>query len=352
MKTVGIITYYVTNNYGTSLQCYALKKVIEKLGNYEVKIIPHAIVDHIDNGFGGEELRKLYDERIQKFDVFTRETIGCKDEYIPVLTKENTPIFDYYITGSDTVWDTITMHDDDAFFLAFAPDNAVKISYAPSLAVADPTELNRALFEKYIDKFDYLSIREAYYIPFLKQFTEKEIYPVLDPTLLLEKEDYENIEQRVEDEKYIFVYLIYDDTESVSYILNHANRLAIKYNLKVVHFVYNIPEYVFGERGKSFSFIGVEEFLGYVRNAEFVFTNSFHGTIFSIIYERQFYSYLRHDGKTKIRELLTELHIDDRILNPSLGLEDMEAKIDYDAVNKILEQKRKESKEFLLKALK
>lgn len=351
MKTVGIITFYLNDNSGTSLQCYALKTIIERMGDYLVKIIPHAIVDKIDNGFRGEELRKLYDERIYNFDLFLRNVIGCKEENISVLTKENAPIYDYYITGSDTVWNTEQTGDDDAFFLSFAPEESIKISYAPSLGVSDTEELNRKLFETYIDKFDYLSVRESYYIPFLKQFATKKIYTVVDPTLLLGAEDYDKLEKHSKEEKYILVYLILDDSENVSYIMSHANRLAIKYNMKVIHYVYNIPEYVFGERGESFAFAGVEEFLGYVKNAEFIFTNSYHGTIFSIIYERLFYSYLRSDGKTKVRELLTTLGLEDRILRPSLSLQDMEQKIDYIPVKKKLDLMRQESMEFLKKAL-
>ena len=351
MKTVGIITFYLNDNSGTSLQCYALKTIIERMGDYQVKIIPHAIVDKIDNGFGEEKLRKLYDERICNFASFLRNVIGCKEENISVLTKDNTPIYDYYITGSDTVWNTEQTDNDDAFFLDFAPEESIKISYAPSLGVSDTEELNRKLFETYIDKFDYLSVRESYYIPFLKQFTNKKIYTVVDPTLLLDVEDYNKLEKHCEDEKYILVYLIFDDSENVSYIMSHANRLAIKYNMKVIHYVYNIPEYVLGERGESFAFAGVEEFLGYVKNAELIFTNSYHGTIFSIIYERLFYSYLRNDGKTKVRELLTTLGLEDRILRPSLSLQDMEQKIDYIPVKKKLDLMRQESMEFLKKAL-
>lgn len=352
MKKVGIITFYLNHNYGTTLQCYALKKTIEAMGDYEVIIIPYSFVNRIENGFGGGELSRKYDCRINAFSHFLREIIGCKLPNISVLNNESVPACDYYVIGSDTVWNTVQTNNDEAFFGSFADENTKLIAYAPSLGVNDPEKtLNKSIFDKYIDKFYALSVREKSDINFLRQFTDKEIYSVIDPTLLADKECYESIAENGPHEKYILVYLIYDTTEYIEYIMNLANRIARKKKMKVYHFIYNIPDYVLGDIGESFSFASPEQFLGLVKNSELVFTNSYHGTIFSIIYQKKFYSVCRKDSSKKVRELLEMLGLKDRILKPGLDINDFETDINYEKVEDCIAIERQKSMEYLMQSL-
>ena len=351
MKTVGILTFCINDNCGTTLQMWALKSAIENMGEYEVHIIPHAIVSKIENGFGGKELYEKYQERIELFDDFLKKRLGYTDEYIDNLTIENAPQYDNYIVGSDTVWNVYQTGYDKNFFLDFVGKDGKKIAYAPSIGVNNTDSLPKEIYQKYLDDFDFLSVRENSDVEFVKQYTDKEVVGVLDPTLLLEAEKYDTIAAEIEEEDYILVYLIFDESESISYVMELANRLSIKYGMKVIHFIYNLPEYVYGEKGKSFSFASPEKFLSYIKNAKLILTNSFHGTTFSIIYRKAFYSVLRNNGKTKIKDLLERLQLEDRILKPTLRLEDINMKIDYSDVEKILERERKKSLDYLRKAL-
>lgn len=354
MKKVGILTFYLNHNYGSTLQCYALKKVIENITDYEVQVIPHTFVKQIDNGFGEKHLYDKYNKRIAMFDDFLKNEIGCTEQHIEVLNEENAPICDYYVVGSDVVWDTYLTGSDKAFFLNFAQNlDCVKIAYAPSLNGRSEDKLNTELFKEYIDKFDYLSIREERDIQYLNKFTKKEIKKVVDPTLLLDRYVYDKLldKKRKKEKNYILVYLIYDNTENIQMILNYVNRVALEKDMEVVHFIYNIPNYVFGKRGKSFAFDGPKDFLWYVKNADLIITNSFHGTAFSIIFEKPFYSLIRRDSKVKTAALLHDLNLEDRIWKPQIQTEVINFEINYSEVNKRLEKLKQESYNYLKKAL-
>lgn len=354
MKKVGILTFYLNHNYGSTLQCYALKKVIENITDYEVKVIPHTFVKKIYNGFGEKHLYDKYNKRIAMFDDFLKNKIGCTDEHIEVLNKKNAPLYDYYVVGSDVIWDTYLTGSDSAFFLDFAEEyNCIKIAYAPSLNGRSEDKLNTELFNMYIDKFDYLSVREEKDIEYIKRFTSKEVKKVLDPTLLLDDSAYNELidNQRKKDKKFILVYLIYDETENIQMILNLINRVAMEKDMEVIHFIYNIPNYIFGKRGKSFAFDGPMDFLWYIKNADLVITNSFHGTAFSIIFQKPFYSLIRKDSKVKTAALLYDLKLENRIWKPQIKIEEVSFEIDYSVANKRLQESIKESYDYLKKAL-
>lgn len=354
MKSVGILTFYLNHNYGSTLQCYALKKAVEKISGYNVNIIPHTFVDRIENGFGESYLYEKYEERIKKFDDFLKNEISCKAEHISKLSPENAPYYDYYIVGSDVIWNTKLTYSDSAFFLDFATDiNAVKISYAPSLGVKDTGLLNHSLFEKYIDKFDFLSIRESEDINFIKQFTEKEVSRVADPTFLLEKEEYLELiyTQKKKTKGFILVYLIYEDSDNIQRVLNYINRVALKKDLDIIHFIYNIPNYIFGDRGKTFAFDGPKDFLWYVNNADMIITNSFHGVAFSVIFRKPFYALIRPDGGKKVTSILKEFSLEERILNNDINLDNLDFKIDYSKAEPKINQLKAKSYQYLKNAL-
>lgn len=120
MKKVGILTFYLNHNYGSTLQCYALRKAIQKISNYDVSVIPHVFIDRIVNGFGETYLREQYDKRLKKFDDFLKTEIGCTGKHISYVTKENVPKCDYYVAGSDVIWNTVLTKKDTNYFLDFA----------------------------------------------------------------------------------------------------------------------------------------------------------------------------------------------------------------------------------------
>ena len=357
MKSVGILTFHITNNHGTALQCYALRTAIKNISGYSVHVIPHTYCDRIINGFGEPYLYDQYENKIALFEDFFHKEIGCQEKPIHILTADNAPKYDFYVVGSDTVWHTAQTGSDAAYFLDFVNQehsDSVKIAYAPSLGVNDYSLLNIDLFDEYIDKFDYLSVREALDIDFIKQFTNKNVCRVLDPTFLLTAETYlKLIDKKAEEKGYILLYLLYDDSERIQKIINFANRLSLEKDLNVIHHIYNIPPYVFGDRGKSFAFDGPKDFLRYVSNADLIITNSFHGLAFSIIFRKPFYVSLRRlYGATKLQSVLEELHLEHRVFSDEITLEYIDFNLDYRQAEETLDELRQESYEYLKKSLK
>lgn len=346
MKSVGIITLYETDNYGTLLQCMALKKSIEKVCDHKVYVLSHKDMVPIVNGFSGDKLRNGYDERIKKFSDFLAENVG-------ITPMDSVSECDYYVVGSDTVWWLTVLEDYPLYFLDFVK-NGKRISYAPSLGTCDYSDFDSEIFKKYIPKFDFLSVREPKAVDYIRQFTNSPIEAVLDPTLLLTAQEYEPYEVPIpyKDGEYILVYLIYDESALNTYMLNLANRLAKKYSLKVVHFVYNMPDYMYGEKGSSFAFSGPGEFLSYFKKARLVLTNSFHGTIFSIIYRKAFYSGIWDKSRNKIAELCDRLGLSHRILKPTPDISQIDMEPDYGKTEALLEIEREKSYEYLKNALK
>lgn len=355
MKKVGILTFYLNHNYGSTLQCYALRKAIQKISNYDVSVIPHVFIDKIINGFGETYLREQYDKRLKKFDDFLKTEIGCTGRHISYVTKKNVPKCDYYIAGSDVIWNTVLTQKDTNYFLDFAEGmDVTKIAYAPSLGVSDVKKLSINIFDKYIDKFDFLSIREKRDIHFIQKFTNKEVAHVLDPTFLLEREDYLSLiekEEKKTDEKFILLYLIYDRTENIIKIIDYVNRISLEKGYKVIHFIYNIPYYIFEDRGESFAFSGPKEFLWYINNAELVITNSFHGLAFSVIFQKSFYVSVRKDGESKLEGMLKELGLEERKFKMDISFENTSFYLDYEETNKKLDYLKKKSFEYLKKSL-
>lgn len=147
------------------------------------------------------------------------------------------------------------------------------------------------------------------------------------------------------------LYLVYDRTENITKIIDYANRISLKKGYKVIHFIYNIPYYIFEERGESFAFSGPKEFLWYVSNAELVITNSFHGLAFSVIFQKSFYVSVRKDGETKLEGMLKELGLEERTFKMDIDFENTSFYLNYEDVDKKLDHLKKKSYEYLKKSL-
>lgn len=353
MKKIGILTFYLNHNYGSTLQCYALKKAVESIADSDVHIIPHTFIKKIENGFGEPYLYEQYENRIRMFDDFLKNDIGCREDNILNLTPDNAPNDDIYIVGSDVLWDTSLTGGDPNYFLDFAKDMQVrKIAYGVGLNVTDTSVLRRELFEEYIDRFDYLSLRECMYIDFIQQFTAKKIYHVLDPTFLLPQSHYVELMNRKEKKKgFILLYLIYVDSAQIQKMIDYANRVALARDLEIIHFIYNIPEYVFGDRGRTFAFEGPKDFLWYVAHADLIITTSFHGVAFSIIFRKPFYVIRRRNGEIKTIELLRSLGFENRIMNYNMDIENLDFQLDYSQTESVLKEKVEMSYAYLRKAI-
>lgn len=365
MKKIGIITYHCADNLGAVLQVYALQQKIKKLG------LKSEIIDFrpltLLYPFG---LRRLKDVKtigllrtiksiivlMIKRKIKQRKALfkRFRDNYL-VVSKQiyfsseelnsNPPQYDYYITGSDQVWNPdFFIRMGNSYFLDFAYPNSIKISYAASITKKMDDSFND-MFKKNIDRFDFISIRESEHVDFLKKLTTKPITVALDPTLLLDKEDYSILigENKI-NEKYILVY----DLEYNEELVKLANKISEEKGYKVVSFS---DHKNFKNGIKTFRYEGPSEFINYLDNAEFVLSTSFHGVAFSVIFKKIFYTIPHKTRGTRMVDLLNSIGLEDRIVYNFDDLESIKYEIDYSKSYELLNKRRKESSNFLITAL-
>lgn len=352
MKKVGILTLHIGDNYGALLQCYALRHMINRLPDVKADII------NFDPGrefpcYDNEDVQKGYLEKLERFNEFNIQYNGVSEPVFFSMDDERIPEYDYYITGSDQVWNTAFVFSNTAYFLDFVSPKAVKVAYAPSIGIpVTSAKLKKAWFETYISSFDWLSLREMSYAEFLGQYTDKKIYSVVDPTLLLTAQDYDRLCEGVKypEGDYLLLYFLKHDN-SAPLLISYANMLSRKFNLKVIYSFAKVPKKVFKNPAETFYFSGPREFIQAVKHAKIVVTNSFHGTIFSLLYHRSFFTYLVSSMASRVVDLLNSVGLEDRIIYGYRRLTDDMLDINFDKVDNLLEEKRKDSIEYLSKAL-
>lgn len=219
-----------------------------------------------------------------------------------------------------------------------------KIAYAACIGYTNFSEKRQIRFRQLLKNFDALSVREIQGTEFTQQFTDKTVYNVLDPTLLLDAEDYAKIAKPPKEKDYILVYNCLKNNKKM---LADAHKTAKERNLKVIEIsVYHYNRF----KNKVKLDIGLEEWLGYFQNASYVFTNAFHGVCFSLIFKKNFYTYARGTKDSRVTSILHLLNLEDKFLQNDSPLPPL-ADIDYDTVYRHLERERKSSQDFLFRAL-
>lgn len=361
MKTI-TVTHQNAVNYGAALQAYALQKQLSKLG-VDDKILDleaaHPIFNgvkfnkHLPGNMYGNILNLLQivqtKRRIKRFKEFVKNNIKTTQHYRTIEEVfVNPPVADAYITGSDQTFN-IHLGERSASFLRFGSEKTKRISYAASMG-------RPVVEDKYIDEFvsaiktySFLSVRECCSADYITKISGLPCQANLDPTLLLSEEEWLKLASisksclSVEREKYILVYQLLKNP-----ILNDAvKKIKKETGLKVV--VIN-PYAVCGLKGNIIiRDAGPIEFLNLYKNAEIILTTSFHGTCFSIIFQKPFFSFIRQSSEIRITNLLNILNLNDRIITDSGKITSSE--IVYNNVTGILEMERKKANEYLIKAL-
>lgn len=369
MKTIGIITYHHYYNYGTMLQALALQEKVEQLG-YQAELIDFKQ----DNSLSRYEMLKL---RIKRMPVYikerkkyraladSREKIKEKNElfeqfyktYLHVGKKkytttqqlmENPPVYDGYVVGSDQTWNPFVANSPEAFFLPFVENKSKKGSYGPSLAVKSLSDEKEKEYRKKLSNFSFLSCREQDGAQLLSRITQKEVKCVLDPTLLLSAKEWgKYCEFEIPKEPYILVYFLGEKSEhrrAVEKIQKLTNWKIISLPAAYLEMENNDYKKVWGDP---------KEFLSLIRGAALICTDSFHGTMFSINFQRNFFSFCKSSDSEESSEnsrLYSALNIfglSNRIIHNMDNLTAEDISIDYKNVIPILEEQRRDSIEYL-----
>lgn len=348
MKKVGIVTLHFYENFGSVLQAYALKHFIDSLDGFKAEIIPFCPELPEYQYFKEESLLLRFEEKRASFENFRKKWMELP---LDQITRENLAKldYDYYITGSDQIWNPEITCLHPVYFLDFVMDKP-KIAYASSMALnSNHKAVNEEVFKKWIPTLDAISLREKTHLNFIQKFTEKKVQVVVDPTMLLEGADYLPLCVSPQlDTPYLFSYFLTHDATLVDY----GNSIAKMLGVKLVHYYADYPGHLFANDDKCFAFSGPQEFLGYIRGAECIFTNSFHGTVFSILFEKPYYTYTgRRKMLSRVLDLTEILHMQDRRFSGIRDLSTVNIHIDYTEVNNRLEQNRRASQNFLKAAL-
>ena len=369
MKKIGIITYHKFYNYGSMLQAFALQRYLEDNGA-DAEIINYTIKDNKENkgDILVSRLRRMFNpikretmffklknpaiiqSHKERFDDFYSKYIklGNKEYATEKELKEDLPNYDIYMVGSDQMWNPYIKIRSNAFYLSFVPDDKIKVSYAPSIGGKIISNIYQKEMKQYLERFDYLSCRDKIGSEILSKLLNREVKTVVDPTLLLNRDYWSKLLKPKEniEERYIVCYFLGNKRENIEWAIKKEKKLGIK-----VYFIYSLANDII--KGLNYLFdVGPQEFLWLIKNAQYVCTDSFHGTIFSINFGKQFFSFTkRKDGEgsdnNRIYQVLEEFGITDRLIKNEKNLNLVDNNIDYDKVDKILEEKINESKKYL-----
>lgn len=355
---VGVITFHSANNYGATLQTWALQKVLKKLGAEAGVINYHP--DIIDVLYDPMELRKGLKRFIKKLklSISSRESLVRYNKFQDFLAKNFKLIGDFrtyeelsradlkldaYIVGSDQVWNPEHIGGyNPAFYLEFAEAGSRKLSYAASIGSDYINPKYKENMKKALSTFTGISVRESSIRDTVQELSPKQVELVLDPTMLLVREDYEEIKVKSHiKEPYILVYMIEKNPQVISF----ANKISISLGIPVIQrrpvrgLANELPPFYTADAG---------EFLGLIEGASYVITNSFHGTVFSIMYGKPFVSMLHSDTGSRTVDLLTELDLQSHILYDVADFQDFSMfKLDSEAVKLKLEELKPTSLSYL-----
>jgi len=354
MKT-GILTYHNTRNCGAILQAYALQKILANIG------VDSEIIDYrcskIDEAYRIKKLDEIKSikefikwtltinsakKSQKKFNEFKSKYLKLSEPYFKNTINKANDLYNAYITGSDQVWNFNLNGNDYTYLLDFASDSKKKLSYAASMGSKSMSKENEEIFAKSLLNYDGISVREKTLKAYVDVAIGIDSTLVLDPTLLLTKDDYNFASQEIE-EKYIFVYTV----ASTPNIEKAAKELSKITGYKIIwgHMSYRKKKGVINKTD-----ISPNEFINYIKNAEYVLTSSFHGMALSIVMEKQFFYDLdtkKENNNSRLETLAEVLGLQERELTAEKY--NFNKDINYLKIRKILKVKRKESMDFLAK---
>lgn len=372
---IAIFTWCYRNNsinYGQMLQSYALQKVCNNLG-HETQIIryrrPDANEDFIYKLSQNERIayedEKKFDKipmygkgTIEKCCEFLNEHIDLSPQYYSSNEIEDTiDKFDIFLVGSDQLWNPLWI--DDVNILNFNHFEKRCISYATGGITSDRSQNERKAIEylvKSIDTFDKISVREPISKEILKKYTNKEIVDVLDPTLLLDTKEWDEVcSERVIDENYVFVMymgLILPHRHLFNEVKRIHNSDKIIYlNMNRLAECINISSYM-----ELCDSAGPQEFLSLIKHADAVCTDSFHAFVFSVMFNVPFYlmdrAYISQDKTSNLRwdNIINKFGINYRYANSKKEIHSIQ-QIDYGNVNSRLHESRMECAKWLKTAI-
>ena len=352
-KTAAIITCIGKSNFGNRLQNYALQKVLE---DYDIKVETlnnTSLLNNVENyeqslkeynDYQEEKKKRDYENRhrIAYFEEFDKNVVFA-EEFITAINLPETN-YDYYIVGSDQIWNPFhgKLRDLD---LLYCIDPSKRISYAASIGIDEIPENFKEKTKRELLKFKSISLREEKGKELVEELTGREdIKVVLDPTMLLTDEEWSKLAKKpkqLKTEKYILNYFLGKLSPERD---KEIKRIAKKYGCEIINIL---------DKEGPFYETGPSEFLYLEKNAFLICTDSFHSSVFSILFNRPFIIFNREDAQVSMNSRLDTLINTFKLENRTFENKITEANLNHDYTNayKILEEKRKEAHAFLESSL-
>lgn len=372
---IEIITLHNINNYGSVLQTYATQEIFKSLG-YETEVIDYWRENTLPKYIAKEMLEKS--TRLNKVGFIWKKSKTIKNLLIKLIClqlehsetptsrflKENVrlttrrytsfdelkkyvPIADIYVTGSDQVWNSIYNGGiDQAYYLGFIPKNKVKIAFASSIGRSAISNQEKEIIKPLLSQYQAISVRESSAVKLLKSIGI-EAKLVLDPTLLLDGEEWKKLDSKAPicKKPYLLIYQLNSNKKMDEY----AEKLASKMNWEIVRLGFSHSDKY--KSGRCIMHPSVQSFVNLFSNANCVITDSFHATAFSLNLGTDFINILPPRFGTRIRSILELTQTEDRLLTDYDDFSIVGKKINKDKVRGILEHERRENMEWLNKVL-
>ena len=379
---LGVCIKYYHENYGGMLQAYATTKVMEKrhldyeIIRYKKKVTPLFIIKSIPRIFNrillndkyellqkkinlkfNKEYRKNNEIRSKYFGEFrdTEFKNLSKTAYGYKELKKCSTKYNVIITGSDQLWSPAGL-PTNFYNLMFVDDKTKKVSYASSFGVKKIPWYQKNRTRAYLKRLDYISVRENNGAIIVKELIGKDVPVVLDPVCMLDSNEWASLisKEKIIKEKYIFAYFLGKNQE----YRREVEKLSKKLGMKIVA-LKHLDQYVkedenFGDY--TLYDVGPREYLNLLKNAEYIFTDSFHGSMFSIIFNKQFVVFNRykknskHSKNSRIESLCSNLGLNHaRYTGDIMSI--IENPIGYADINKKLDKLIGEANAYLDKAI-
>ena len=360
MKKIGILTFHNAYNFGAVLQAYALREYLQKNSNCIVEIINYKneqiekeksrweglfsnnVVKELARNLLTTpyylKLDKVFSDFVNKYLTADKE---IKKEQLSSLK------YDMYLVGSDQVWNLHLTERDEAFFCDFAMPESICCSYAASIGSSEFSNEELQNYKRLIDRFSLISFREKELVPiFEKIASAKKICSVVDPVFLLKQDEWNSMASSIARKPYVLFFCVGYNVE-LDPTLEFAKNLADEKNMELLYLSNQDIWY----KHRELHHCGVAspcEFLGYIRNASYVVTNSFHATAFSIIFHREFYSEIGLKRNGRIKNILDLTGLQDHAINRGINNENtIKDNTDWSKVDVRLNLEKEKSYEFL-----
>lgn len=376
MAKIGILTFHYSNNYGAVLQALSLQRAIELLG-YDVEVINFIPSKYRPTNFiNNLGLRKnIFKNKLKNLDIikiFKKFSIMKKygnditnkfDSYRSnemQLSKKvdenslNTILnnYDIIVVGSDQVWNP-SQRTRIEYFLNFGDTfQGKKISYAADSTIKEIDSRDMDSLRRALNDFSFISVRNEHSNSFVKAITDKDVHVVADPTIIY---DLQNISNRDIKEDYILTYILGEEIKgshdkALEKIKREYGNLPV-YSIKIPTMNFELSNYA----DKVFYDLGPIEWLNLVKNANFIYTDSYHGVLFSLKYHRPFLAYYTERMRaTRLVDIGKRYGIEKHIVQSVEEIESMrsiEIKPDYKIIDDLIEKHKQYSLNFLIEAL-